>query len=53
MSAEAAAIFTIAVRALMLGAGAFAIWSICRDVRRAWPQIVELFTQEDPEDDDA
>lgn len=32
-----------AVRAFMLGALAFAIWSIQRDVRNAWPRIVELW----------
>ena len=32
-----------AVRAFMLGALAFAIWSIQRDVRTAWPRIVELW----------
>ena len=32
-----------AVRAFMLGALAFAIWSIQRDVRAAWPRIVELW----------
>lgn len=39
--------------ALMIGAGGFAIWSICRDVRRAWPQIVAAFTEEETTDDDA
>lgn len=34
---------TWAVRASMLAAGAFAIWSIQRDVRAAWPRIVELW----------
>ena len=34
---------TIAVRALMFAAGAFALRSIQRDVRAAWPRIVELW----------
>lgn len=32
-----------AVCAFMLGAGVFALWSIQRDVRTAWPRIVELW----------
>lgn len=41
--AEHRAAIDFAVRALMLAAGAFAIWSIQRDVRTAWPRIVELW----------
>ncbi len=33
------------VSAFMLGALAFAIWSIQRDVRTAWPRIVELWRE--------
>ena len=39
-----------AVRAFMLGALAFAIWSIQRDVRAAWPRIVELFKERNDHD---
>ncbi len=34
---------TWAVRAFMLGALAFAVWSIQRDVRAAWRRSVELW----------
>lgn len=34
---------TLAGRALFIAAGAFALWSIQRDVRAAWPRIVELW----------
>lgn len=40
---EHRAAIDFAVRAFMLGALAFAIWSIQRDVRTAWPRIVELW----------
>lgn len=53
MSPGTAYAIWIAVRALMALFGAFAIYSIVRDVRAAWPRIVELFTEEEPEDDDA
>lgn len=53
MSPAAAYVVWIVVEVLFALFGAFAIWSICRDVRAAWPRIVELFTQEEPEDDDA
>lgn len=53
MSPEAAAVVTIVVRALMLGGLALAVWSIQRDLRAAWPRIVELFTEEEQTDDDA
>ena len=36
-------VITFAVRAFMLAVGAFALWSIQRDVRAAWPRIVELW----------
>lgn len=39
---EHRAAIDFAVRAMIYGAGAFAIWSIQRDVRAAWPRIVEL-----------
>lgn len=29
----------------MLSAGAFAIWSIARDLRAAWPRIREMIEQ--------
>lgn len=34
---------TLAVCVLLNAATAFAIWSIQRDVRAAWPHIVELW----------
>lgn len=34
---------TLIGRAFMLAGGAFAIWSIQRDVRAAWPRIIELW----------
>lgn len=34
---------TLAGRLFFAGAGLFAIWSIQRDVRAAWPRIVELW----------
>lgn len=40
---EHRAAIDFAVRALIYGAGAFALWSIQRDVRAAWPHIVELW----------
>lgn len=40
---EHRAAIDFAVRAFMLAALAFAIWSIQRDVRAAWPRIVELW----------
>lgn len=33
--------------ALMLCAGAFAVWSIIRDTRTAWPRIVAILKGED------
>lgn len=36
-------VITFVVRAFMLATGAFALWSIQRDVRAAWPRIVELW----------
>lgn len=39
---EHRAAIDFAVRACMLAAGAFAIWSIQRGMRAAWPRIVEL-----------
>lgn len=40
---EHRAAIDFAVRAFMFAAGSFAIWSIQRDVRTAWPRIVELW----------
>lgn len=40
---EHRAAITIVVRLFFAGAGLFAIWSIQRDVRAAWPRIVELW----------
>lgn len=42
---EHRAAIDFAVRAFMLAAGAFALWSIQRDVRAAWPRIVEIFKE--------
>lgn len=42
---EHRAAIDFAMRAFMLGALAFALWSIQRDVRTAWPRIVELFRE--------
>lgn len=54
MSPGTAFAIWVAVEIAMTLFGAFAIYSIVRDVRAAWPHIVELFTeQEEPEDDDA
>lgn len=41
---------TWGIRAFMLGAFAFAIWSIQRDVRTAWLRIVELWRSRDDHD---
>lgn len=46
---EHRAAIDFAVRAFMLAAGAFALWSIQRDVRAAWPRIVELWKDRDHE----
>lgn len=40
---EHRAAIDFAVRAFMFAVGAFALWSIQRDVRTAWPRIVELW----------
>lgn len=46
---EHRAAIDFAVRAFMLGALAFAIWSIQRDVRTAWPRIVKIFKERNGE----
>ena len=40
----------IAARAIMTGAISFALWSISRDLRAAWPRIVQLFKERDNHD---
>lgn len=44
---EHRAAIDFAVRAFIYGAGLFALWSIQRDVRAAWPRIVDLFKNGD------
>jgi len=44
---EPRAAIDFAVRAFMLAAGAFALWSIQRDVRAAWRRSVELWKDRD------
>lgn len=48
---EHRAAIDFAVRAFMLGALAFAIWSIQRDVRAAWPRFIALLEERNDDDD--
>lgn len=41
---------TWGIRAFMLAAGASALWIIQRDVRAAWPRIVELWRSRNDHD---